>query len=51
LKNKAERELRMINSQFPAPVINRPATSAAPQLYTPPSSIGDILKRYPGAGG
>jgi hypothetical protein len=51
LKNKAERELSMINRQFPAPVTNRPVAPPAPQLYTPPSSIGDILKRYPGAGG
>jgi hypothetical protein len=51
LKNKAERELSMINRQFPMPVTNRPVAPPAPQLYTPPSSIGDILKRYPGAGG
>jgi hypothetical protein len=51
LKNKAERELSMINRQFPAPVTNRPVAPAAPQLYTPPSSVGDILKRYPGIGG
>jgi len=51
LKNKANRELSMINRQFPMPVTNRPATPAAPQLYTPPAYLNNILKLYPGTGG
>jgi hypothetical protein len=52
LKSKAERELSMINRQFPVPVTGQqPVTPAIPQRYQAPPGIGDILKRYPGAGG
>jgi hypothetical protein len=52
LKSKAERELKMINQQFPAPVTGQqPVTPAMPQRFTVPPGLGDILKRYPGAGG
>ena len=52
LKEKAERELRMINRQFPVPVTGQqPVVPAMPQRYQTPPAIGDILKRYPGAGG
>jgi hypothetical protein len=52
LKSKAERELSMINRQFPVPVTGQqPVTPAMPQRFTVPPGLGDILKRYPGAGG
>ena len=52
LKSKAERELKMINQQFPAPVTGQqPVVPAMPQRFTVPPGLGDILKRYPGAGG
>lgn len=52
LKDKAQRELQMINRQFPAPVTGQqPVVPAMPQRFTVPSGLGDILKRYPGAGG
>jgi hypothetical protein len=52
LKDKAQRELQMINRQFPAPVTGQqPVIPAMPQRFTTPSGIGDILKKYPGAGG
>ena len=52
LKAKAERELKMINRQFPVPVTGQqPVVPAMPQRYQTPPGIGDILKRYPGAGG
>ena len=52
LKNKAQREMQMINRQFPVPVTaQQPVTPAMPQRYQTPPGIGDILKRYPGAGG
>jgi len=52
LKNKAQREMQMINRQFPVPVTGQqPVAPAIPQRFTTPSGIGDILKKYPGAGG
>jgi len=52
LKEKAQRELQMINRQFPVPVTGQqPVAPAIPQRYQTPPGIGDILKRYPGAGG
>ena len=52
LKSKAERELSMINRQFPVPVTGQqPVVPAIPQRFQTPPGIGDILKRYPGAGG
>ena len=52
LKAKAERELSMINRQFPVPVTGQqPVAPAMPQRFTVPPGLGDILKRYPGAGG
>jgi hypothetical protein len=52
LKAKAERELQMINRQFPVPVTGQqPVVPAMPQRFATPPGIGDILKRYPGAGG
>jgi hypothetical protein len=52
LKAKAERELQLINRQFPVPVTSQqPIVPAMPQRYQTPPGIGDILKRYPGAGG
>ena len=52
LKAKAERELQMINRQFPVPVTGQqPVVPAMPQRFQAPPGIGDILKRYPGAGG
>ena len=52
LKDKAQRELQMINRQFPVPVTGQqPIVPAMPQRYQTPPGIGDILKRYPGAGG
>jgi len=52
LKSKAERELSMINRQFPVPVTGQqPVAPAMPQRFTVPPGLGDILKRYPGAGG
>jgi len=52
LKEKAQRELQMINRQFPVPVTGQqPVVPAMPQRYQTPPGIGDILKRYPGAGG
>ena len=52
LKSKAERELQMINRQFPVPVTGQqPIVPAMPQRFTVPPGLGDILKRYPGAGG
>jgi hypothetical protein len=52
LKAKAERELSMINRQFPVPVTGQqPVAPAIPQRFQAPPGIGDILKRYPGAGG
>jgi hypothetical protein len=52
LKSKAERELKMINQQFPAPVTGQqPVTPAMPQRFTVPPGLGDILKKYPGSGG
>jgi hypothetical protein len=52
LKDKAQRELQMINRQFPAPVTGQqPVIPAIPQRFQTPPGIGDILKRYPGAGG
>ena len=52
LKAKAERELSMINRQFPVPVTGQqPVTPAMPQRFSAPPGIGDILKKYPGAGG
>jgi len=52
LKEKAQRELQMINRQFPVPVTGQqPVLPAMPQRYQTPPGIGDILKRYPGAGG
>jgi hypothetical protein len=52
LKSKAERELSMINRQFPVPVTGQqPVVPAMPQRFTVPPGLGDILKRYPGAGG
>ena len=52
LKAKAERELQLINRQFPVPVTGQqPIVPAMPQRYQTPPGIGDILKRYPGAGG
>jgi hypothetical protein len=52
LKSKAERELSMINRQFPVPVTGQqPVTPAMPQRFSAPPGIGDILKKYPGAGG
>lgn len=51
LKNKAQRELQLINRQFPVPVTGQQRLTPAPQIYTPPAAIGDILKRYPGVGG
>jgi len=52
LKEKAQRELQMINRQFPVPVTGQqPVIPAMPQRFATPPGIGDILKRYPGAGG
>ena len=52
LKEKAQRELQMINRQFPVPVTGQqPIVPAMPPRYQAPPGIGDILKRYPGAGG
>jgi len=52
LKDKAQRELQMINRQFPVPVTGQQSvTPAIPQRFQTPPAIGDILKRYPGAGG
>ena len=52
LKEKAQRELQMINRQFPVPVTGQqPVAPAIPQRFTVPPGLGDILKRYPGAGG
>jgi hypothetical protein len=52
LKSKAERELAAINRQFPVPVTGQqPVAPAMPQRFTVPPGLGDILKRYPGAGG
>jgi hypothetical protein len=52
LKSKAERELAAINRQFPVPVTGQqPFAPAIPQRFQTPPAIGDILKRYPGAGG
>jgi hypothetical protein len=52
LKAKAERELSMINRQFPVPVTGQqPVVPAMPQRFTVPPGLGDILKRYPSAGG
>jgi len=52
LKSKAERELAAINRQFPVPVTGQqPVVPAMPQRFTVPPGLGDILKRYPGAGG
>jgi hypothetical protein len=52
LKDKAQRELQMINRQFPVPVTGQqPVAPAMPQRFTVPPGLGDILKRYPGAGG
>jgi hypothetical protein len=52
LKSKAERELSMINRQFPVPVTGQqPVVPAMPQRFQTPPGIGDILKRYPSAGG
>ena len=52
LKSKAERELAAINRQFPVPVTGQqPVVPAMPQRFQTPPGIGDILKRYPGAGG
>jgi len=52
LKDKAQRELQMINRQFPAPVTGQqPVVPAMPQRFAVPPGLGDILKRYPGAGG
>jgi len=52
LKSKAERELSMINRQFPVPVTGQqPVAPAMPQRFSAPPGIGDILKKYPGAGG
>lgn len=52
LKSKAERELAAINKQFPVPVTGQqPVVPAMPQRFTVPPGLGDILKRYPGAGG
>ena len=52
LKNKAQRELQLINRQFPVPVTGQqPVIPAVPQRFQTPAGIGDILKRYPGAGG
>ena len=52
LKSKAERELSMINRQFPVPVTGQQqVVPAMPQRFTVPPGLGDILKKYPGAGG
>jgi hypothetical protein len=52
LKSKAERELAAINRQFPVPVTGQqPVAPAIPQRFQTPPGIGDILKKYPGAGG
>jgi hypothetical protein len=52
LKAKADRELSMINRQFPVPVTGQqPVAPAIPQRFTTPPGISDILKKYPGAGG
>jgi hypothetical protein len=52
LKEKAQRELQMINRQFPVPVTGQqPVAPAIPQRFQTPPGIGDILKKYPGAGG
>jgi hypothetical protein len=52
LKDKAQRELQMINRQFPVPVTGQqPVAPAIPQRFQTPPGIGDILKKYPGAGG
>jgi hypothetical protein len=52
LKAKADRELSMINRQFPVPVTGQqPVAPAIPQRFQAPPGIGDILKRYPGSGG
>ena len=52
LKNKAQRELQMINRQFPAPVTGQQQViPAIPQRFTTSPGIRDILKKYPGAGG
>jgi hypothetical protein len=52
LKEKAQRELQMINRQFPVPVTGQqPVVPAMPQRFQTPPGIGDILKRYPSAGG
>jgi hypothetical protein len=52
LKSKAERELAAINKQFPVPVTGQqPVAPAMPQRFTVPPGLGDILKKYPGAGG
>jgi hypothetical protein len=52
LKDKAQRELQMINRQFPVPVTGQqPVVPAMPQRFAVPPGLGDILKRYPGAGG
>jgi len=52
LKDKAQRELQMINRQFPVPVTGQqPVAPAMPQRFQTPPGIGDILKKYPGAGG
>ena len=52
LKSKAERELAAINRQFPVPVTGQqPVAPAMPQRFTVPPGLGDILKKYPGAGG
>jgi hypothetical protein len=52
LKSKAERELAAINKQFPVPVTGQQqVVPAMPQRFTVPPGLGDILKKYPGAGG
>jgi hypothetical protein len=52
LKEKAQRELQMINRQFPVPVTGQqPVIPAMPQRFTAPPGLNDILKKYPGAGG
>jgi hypothetical protein len=52
LKEKAQRELQMINRQFPVPVTGQqPVAPAIPQRYQTPPGLGDILKKYPGSGG
>ena len=46
LRNKANREVDMINSQFPQP-ITTPRAVPPPITITPPPIIKDIMQKYP----